>query len=64
MFAEGEQGFLMTPSNVDGNGAFLIDRSPTYFEPILNYLRNSQLIYDSNVNPEGIYFYTCTSFKM
>ncbi|XP_067007485.1 BTB/POZ domain-containing protein KCTD9 isoform X2 [Anabrus simplex] len=54
MFAEGENGFIMTPSNVDKNGAYLIDRSPTYFEPVLNYLRNGQLIFDSNVNPEGV----------
>jgi len=54
MFAEGEDGFIMTPSNVDKNGAYLIDRSPTYFEPILNYLRNGQLIFDNSVNPEGI----------
>ncbi|GLG94340.1 hypothetical protein R5R35_013890 [Gryllus longicercus] len=54
MFAEGENGFLMTPSNVDKNGAYLIDRSPTYFEPLLNYLRNGQLIFDNNVNPEGV----------
>lgn len=54
MFAEGDNGFIMTPSNVDKNGAYLIDRSPTYFEPILNYLRNGQLIFDNNVNPEGV----------
>ena len=56
MFAEGEDGFIMTPSNVDKNGAYLIDRSPTYFEPILNYLRNGQLIFDNSVNPEGRLF--------
>ncbi|CAH1404340.1 unnamed protein product [Nezara viridula] len=54
MFAEGDNGYLMTPSNVDSQGAYLIDRSPSYFEPILNYLRNGQLIFDSNVNLEGI----------
>ncbi|KAG8251556.1 BTB/POZ domain-containing protein kctd9 [Homalodisca vitripennis] len=54
MFAEGDSGYLMTPSNVDTNGAYLIDRSPMYFEPILNYLRNGQLIIDSSVNPEGV----------
>lgn len=54
MFAEDDLGYLFTPSNVDAKGAFLIDRSPTYFEPILNYLRNGQLIYDKFVNPEGI----------
>lgn len=54
MFAEDDIGYFFTPSNVDTTGAYLIDRSPTYFEPILNYLRNGQLIYDSFVNPEGI----------
>ena len=41
-------------SSVDANGAFLIDRSPTYFEPVLNYLRNGTLIIDKGINPEGI----------
>lgn len=59
MFAEGENGYLMTPSNVDHKGAYLIDRSPTYFEPILNYLRNGRLIFDTNVNPEGKFFLFC-----
>uniref|UniRef100_A0A224XPG6 Putative afh1-interacting protein fip2 n=2 Tax=Triatominae TaxID=70999 RepID=A0A224XPG6_9HEMI len=54
MFAERDNGYFMSPSNVDSQGAFLIDRSPTYFEPILNYLRNGQLIFDNNVNPEGV----------
>ncbi|KAG8237838.1 hypothetical protein J437_LFUL002447 [Ladona fulva] len=54
MFAEGDNGYNMIPSNVDSSGAYLIDRSPTYFEPILNYLRNGQLIFDKNINPEGI----------
>ncbi|XP_044754536.1 BTB/POZ domain-containing protein KCTD9 [Coccinella septempunctata] len=54
MFAESEDNYLFIPSNVDANGAYLIDRSPTYFEPILNYLRSGHLIYDTNVNPNGI----------
>lgn len=54
MFAEDQEGYLFTPSNLDKNKAYLIDRSPTYFEPILNYLRTGQLIYDNHVNPEGI----------
>lgn len=41
-------------SSVDESGAYLIDRSPRYFEPILNYLRHGQLILDKNVNPEGV----------
>ncbi|CAH0555312.1 unnamed protein product [Brassicogethes aeneus] len=54
MFSEDEDGFLFTPSSMDKNGAFLIDRSPTYFEPILNYLRCGQLVYDKHINPQGI----------
>lgn len=35
-------------------GAYLIDHSPTYFEPVLNYSRNGRLIFDQNLNPEGV----------
>lgn len=56
MFAQDEDGYLMSPSDMDENGAYLIDRSPTYFEPILNYLRNGQLIFDNNINPAGKFF--------
>lgn len=42
------------PSNVDMKGAYLIDRSPKYFEPIINYLRSGSLIYNKTINPEGI----------
>ncbi|GAB0094168.1 BTB/POZ domain-containing protein KCTD9 [Sergentomyia squamirostris] len=48
------QDDAMRPSETDDQGAFLIDRSPKYFEPILNYLRSGQLIFDTNVNPQGI----------
>ncbi|CAG5118871.1 unnamed protein product [Candidula unifasciata] len=41
-------------SRVDKSGAYLIDRSPLYFEPILNYLRHGRLILDKFVNPEGV----------
>ncbi|KAL5021287.1 hypothetical protein ScPMuIL_000442, partial [Solemya velum] len=41
-------------SQVDENGAYLIDRSPHYFEPILNHLRHGQIILDKNINPEGV----------
>ncbi|XP_076249793.1 BTB/POZ domain-containing protein KCTD9 isoform X2 [Calliopsis andreniformis] len=44
----------IVPSRQDKNGAYLIDRSPTYFEPLLNYLRHGQIILDSNVNAAGV----------
>lgn len=37
----------------DESGAFLIDRSPEYFEPILNYLRHGQLIINEGINIRG-----------
>ncbi|XP_023298429.2 BTB/POZ domain-containing protein KCTD9 [Lucilia cuprina] len=44
----------MLPSDQDEQGAYLIDRSPHYFEPIINYLRHGQLIVDQNVSLEGV----------
>lgn len=48
-----EQSHL-SPADLDENGAYLIDRSSQYFEPILNYLRNGKLVYDLHLNPEAI----------
>lgn len=52
MFSQDNSFF--SPSCRDKNGAYLIDRSPKYFEPILNYLRCGELVYDKHINPEGI----------
>lgn len=42
------------PSNRDDQGAYMIDRSPHYFEPIINYLRHGQLIVDDHINLHGV----------
>jgi hypothetical protein len=65
MFATENDNSMLLPSPKDKNGAFLIDRSPEYFEPILGYLRHGQLVVDKNVNPQGVLeeakFYGITS---
>lgn len=43
----------LRPADRDASGAYLIDRSPTYFEPVLNYLRTRQLVLDAGVCPAG-----------
>jgi len=53
MFAD-SNGVLVWQNATDDQGAYLIDRSPTYFEPILNYLRSGELVIDKDVNPLGV----------
>ncbi|KAK7070260.1 BTB/POZ domain-containing protein kctd9 [Halocaridina rubra] len=48
------EGSSLPPSARDAHGAYLIDRSYTYFEPLLNFLRNGTLILDPGINPEGV----------
>ena len=50
MFAEDR---LLAPCHMEEN-AYLIDRSPKYFEPLLHYLRSGKIIIDPNINPEGV----------
>jgi len=40
-------------SAADSTGAYLIDRSPEYFEPLLNFLRHGKLILNEGLNTQG-----------
>ena len=54
MFNQDSQSSNAWSSSVDDTGAYLIDRSPKYFEPLLNYLRHGELVIDSNISPKGV----------
>jgi len=54
MFAAENNEDIPWRSSRDGTGAFLIDRSPVHFEPLLNFLRHGQLVLDKSVNPLGV----------
>ncbi|CAG0924928.1 unnamed protein product, partial [Notodromas monacha] len=54
MFSRETEDFCLKPGVKDASGAYLLDRSPKYFEPLLNYLRTGNLVLDQSINPRGV----------
>eukprot|EP00096_Caligus_rogercresseyi_P008282 TRINITY_DN2686_c0_g1_i2.p1 TRINITY_DN2686_c0_g1~~TRINITY_DN2686_c0_g1_i2.p1 ORF type:complete len:244 (-),score=57.70 TRINITY_DN2686_c0_g1_i2:256-966(-) len=52
MFAQGQSA--LAPSLQDKNNAYLLDRTPAYFAPLLHYLRTGSLVLDCGVHPLGV----------
>ncbi|PRP76951.1 hypothetical protein PROFUN_15565 [Planoprotostelium fungivorum] len=41
-------------SQRDYNGSYMVDRTPEYFAPVLNFLRCGSLVIDDDTNAEGV----------
>ncbi|KOB71538.1 putative BTB/POZ domain-containing protein KCTD5 [Operophtera brumata] len=44
----------VSPMLQDETGAYLIDRDPTYFSPVLNFLRHGKLVINNDIAEEGV----------